>query len=86
VWFGEFPYRMGWDRGRSRRLRPVRLDRHQRQRLSGCGLRRGAPSAGAHCVEFNLEPSEGRNLFAEAIHGRATEIVPAFVEQLLGSL
>lgn len=39
--------------------------------------------AGARTVELNLEPSEGRNLFAEAIHGRATEVVPAFVEQLL---
>jgi NAD-dependent deacetylase len=38
---------------------------------------------GAHTVELNLEPSEGASLFAEAIHGPATEIVPAYVDRLL---
>ncbi len=37
----------------------------------------------AHTVELNLEPSEGRHLFAEGHYGPATEIVPAFVEGLL---
>jgi NAD-dependent deacetylase len=34
-------------------------------------------------VELNLEPSEGAPLFDETLYGRATEIVPAFVERLL---
>ena len=38
---------------------------------------------GAYTVELNLEPSEGSSLFAEAIHGPATEIVPAFVARIL---
>ena len=42
-----------------------------------------ARAAGAHTVELNLEPSEGRTLFAEAVHGPATEIVPTYVERLL---
>jgi NAD-dependent deacetylase len=42
-----------------------------------------ARAAGAHTVELNLEPSEGRSLFHEAIHGPATEIVPAYVRRLL---
>ena len=42
-----------------------------------------ARAAGAHTVELNLEPSEGASLFAEAIYGPATEVVPAFVERLL---
>jgi len=42
-----------------------------------------ARSAGARTIELNLEPSEGIHGFHEAIHGRATEIVPAFVEKLL---
>jgi NAD-dependent deacetylase len=42
-----------------------------------------ARAAGAHTVELNLEPSEGRSLFAEAIHGRASEIVPAYIRTLL---
>lgn len=40
----------------------------------------------AHTVELNLEPSEGATLFAETRYGAATEIVPAFVEELLSSL
>jgi NAD-dependent deacetylase len=37
----------------------------------------------ARTVELNLEPSEGAGLFDEAVHGPATEVVPAFVEALL---
>lgn len=37
----------------------------------------------AHTVELNLEPSEGASLFDEAIHGPATQVVPAFVDALL---
>ncbi len=36
-----------------------------------------------HTVELNLEPSEGQSLFAETIYGKATKIVPDFVENLL---
>ncbi|GGF30405.1 NAD-dependent protein deacylase [Aliidongia dinghuensis] len=42
-----------------------------------------ARRAGARTVELNLEPSEGARLFDEARHGPATELVPAFVEELL---
>jgi NAD-dependent deacetylase len=42
-----------------------------------------ARAAGAHTVELNLEPSEGRSLFHEALHGPATEILPAYVRRLL---
>jgi len=36
----------------------------------------------AHTLELNLEPSEGATLFAETRYGPATELVPAFVDQL----
>ena len=39
--------------------------------------------AGAHTLELNLEPSEGATAFAEARYGKATELVPAFVDQML---
>jgi NAD-dependent deacetylase len=42
-----------------------------------------ARDSGAHTVELNLEPSGGASLFAEALYGPATEIVPTFVETLL---
>lgn len=37
----------------------------------------------ARTVELNLEPSEGHSLFAETRYGPASEIVPAFVDELL---
>lgn len=37
----------------------------------------------AHTMELNLAPSEGASLFAEAIYGPASEVVPEFVETLL---
>ena len=40
---------------------------------------------GAHTVELNLEPSAGRSLFAEAVHGPAATIVPEYVERLLSA-
>jgi NAD-dependent deacetylase len=40
---------------------------------------------GAHTVELNLEPSEGASLFAEAIYGPASKVVPDYVARLLGA-
>jgi NAD-dependent deacetylase len=37
----------------------------------------------AHTVELNLEPSEGRSLFAERHYGPASRVVPEFVERIL---
>lgn len=47
------------------------------------GFVAAAREAGAHTVELNLEPSQGASLFKERDYGPATEIVPAFVEELL---
>jgi NAD-dependent deacetylase len=83
VWFGEMPYRMDEiyralsccdlfvSIGTSGTVYPA------------AGFVEGARHAGAHTVELNLEPSDGA--FHEAIHGRATEIVPAYVERLLNA-
>ncbi|MDR2883576.1 MAG: NAD-dependent protein deacylase [Deferribacteraceae bacterium] len=42
-----------------------------------------ARGAGAHTVELNLERSEGASLFHERIYGKATEVVPKYVKELL---
>lgn len=42
-----------------------------------------ARNQGAETVELNLEASEGASLFHEAIHGPASQVVPAFVATLL---
>ena len=85
VWFGEMPYEMEriYDSlgacdlflsiGTSGTVYPA------------AGFVLEARLAGAHTVELNLEPSEGISGFHEAIHGRATEIVPAYVDRLLSA-
>ena len=84
VWFGEMPYRMeaiaqALDRadlflsiGTSGNVYPA------------SGFVAQARANGAHTVELNLEPSSGASLFHEAIHGPATQVVPKYVERLLG--
>jgi NAD-dependent deacetylase len=84
VWFGEMPYHMEaitehlgaadlfLSIGTSGNVYPA------------AGFVAEARAHGAHTVELNLEPSDGAGFFAEAIHGPATQIVPAYVERLLG--
>lgn len=85
VWFGEMPYHM------------ERIDRA----LQGCdlfvsigtsgavypaaGFVQTARYCGAHCIELNLDPSQGSIFFHETRLGRAAELVPAWVEELLGA-
>jgi len=85
VWFGEMPYHMEriYDAlqccdlfisiGTSGTVYPA------------AGFVAEARRAGAYTVELNLEPSEGASLFHEAVQGRATELVPAYVAQLLSA-
>lgn len=85
VWFGEMPYHM------ERIAHAIAAcDLFVSIGTSGnvypaAGFVADAAEAGAHTVELNLEPSEGRRLFDEAHHGVATKIVPAFVERLLSA-
>jgi NAD-dependent deacetylase len=44
----------------------------------------GGDGGRVHTVELNLEPSEGATLFAETNYGPATEVVPAYVDKVLG--
>jgi NAD-dependent deacetylase len=40
----------------------------------------------ARTVELNLEPSLGASLFDEALHGPASEVVPAYIDRILKDL
>lgn len=83
VWFGEMPYHMDTiadalaeadlfiSIGTSGNVYPA------------AGFVREAKSRGARAVELNLEPSAGASLFDDAIHGPATEVVPAYVDEIL---
>lgn len=86
VWFGEMPYGMDVIQtaletcwlfiaiGTSGHVYPA------------AGFVRAARAAGAHTVELNLEPSQVNTAFAERIYGRATDIVPKYVKQLLADI
>jgi NAD-dependent deacetylase len=83
VWFGEMPYRM-----EEIYAALTACDLFVSIGTSGsvypaAGFVAEAQAAGAHTVELNLEPSAGISMFAEAIHGKATEVVPAYVDRLL---
>jgi NAD-dependent deacetylase len=85
VWFGEMPYRMDeiYDAldqadlfvsiGTSGAVYPA------------AGLVREARQKGIKTLELNLEPSHGTSWFEESRHGPATLVVPAWVEDILGS-
>jgi NAD-dependent deacetylase len=83
VWFGEMPYRMT-------EIEDALLsaDLFVSIGTSGAvypaaGLVAAAREAGIRTLELNLEPSEGSHLFDERRYGPATEVVPAFVEEVL---
>ena len=84
VWFGEMPYRMDdiYDAVRS-------ADLFVSIGTSGAvypaaGLVRGARDIGARTLELNLEPSQGSAWFDETRLGPASEVVPAWVDEVLG--
>ena len=85
VWFGEMPYHM--DRiyralGQAELFIAIGTSGHV---YPAADFVEEAKHAGARTVELNLEPSETASSFDELVHGRATEIVPAFVEGLLAA-
>jgi len=83
VWFGEMPYRM-------ERIYEAlgACDLFVSIGTSGAvypaaGFVQEALMNGARTLELNLEPSEGSRFFAESRHGRASVIVPQWVEEVL---
>lgn len=85
VWFGEMPYQMG------RIYQALETcDLFVSIGTSGAvypaaGFVAEARASGARCLELNLEPSEGSRLFHETRLGPASVVVPAWVDEVLGS-
>ncbi|MEE1877999.1 NAD-dependent deacylase [Altererythrobacter litoralis] len=83
VWFGEMPYQM------DRIYRALRgADLFVSIGTSGAvypaaGFVRDARELGARTLELNLERSEGSHWFHESRQGKAGELVPAWVEEVL---
>jgi len=84
VWFGEMPYQM------ERIYTALReADLFVSIGTSGAvypaaGFVRDARELGAQTLELNLERSEGSHWFHESRQGRAGELVPAWVKEILG--
>jgi len=85
VWFGEMPYRMEEIYAALGRCDLFISIGTSGNVYPAAGFVAEARAAHAHTVELNLEPSEGISMFAEAIHGKATQVVPAYVDRLLNS-
>lgn len=85
VWFGEMPFDLDEVYSTLQRCGLFISIGTSGNVYPAAGFVEEARAHGAHTVELNLEPSAGHSLFAEAMHGPAAEIVPAYVEQLLRS-
>jgi len=84
VWFGEIPYGMD-----QIQIALASAELFVSIGTSGAvypaaGFVQYAALHGARTLELNLQPSEGTHHFDEARHGRAGELVPAWVDSLLG--
>ena len=85
VWFGEMPYHMA-EIERALTTADLFISIGTSGNVyPAAGFVEIANEAGAHTVELNLEPSEGASSFREAIHGPATQVVPAYVEKLIAA-
>jgi len=86
VWFGEMPLYMD----RIEQWLEANCDLFVAIGTSGqvhpaAGFAETARAHGARTLELNLEPTELTRNFDEARHGPATEVVPAWVDELLGA-
>jgi NAD-dependent deacetylase len=85
VWFGEMPYEMERIEEAIRRADLFVSIGTSGAVYPAAGFVQTARYCGAHTLEMNLEPSQGSIFFHESRIGRAGELVPAFVDELLHS-
>ena len=83
VWFGEMPLELDAIYQGLAECRLFLAIGTSGQVQPAAGFVEEARRAGAHTVELNLEPSEVGSRFAERLYGRATRIVPEYVDKLL---
>ncbi|MEO0912905.1 MAG: NAD-dependent deacylase [Pseudomonadota bacterium] len=83
VWFGEMPYGMHTIEAALSRAETFVSIGTSGQVYPAAGFAAMARDAGAETIELNLEPTGGA--FDRVVTGRASEIVPAFVEDLIGA-
>ena len=84
VWFGEMPYRMDEIYAALNRADLFVSIGTSGAVYPAAGFVREARQAGARTLELNMEPSQGSYWFNEAHHGPATQLVPQWVDRILG--
>jgi NAD-dependent deacetylase len=84
VWFGEVPYRMGEIYAALREADLFVSIGTSGAVYPAAGFVQNAVELGAQTLELNLERSQGSRLFHEARLGPASELVPEWVEEMLG--
>ncbi|WP_435769121.1 NAD-dependent deacylase [Nocardioides sp. SYSU DS0651] len=84
VWFGEMPYEMDRIAEALARTEVFVSIGTSGAVYPAAGFVQHALVYGARTLELNLEPSEGSHLFHESRHGRAGELVPVWVQEVLG--
>ncbi|MFM5954524.1 MAG: NAD-dependent deacylase [Novosphingobium sp.] len=84
VWFGEMPYRMGEIYAALRDADLFVSIGTSGAVYPAAGFVQNAVDLGARTLELNLERSQGSHWFHESRLGQATELVPAWVEEMLG--
>jgi NAD-dependent deacetylase len=86
VWFGETPYHM-----KAIQTHLQEADVFVSIGTSGnvypaAGFVQEAQYVGAHCIELNLDPSEGQSNFTECHYGQASTLVPWFVDEICAAI
>ncbi|MBX7536281.1 NAD-dependent deacylase [Qipengyuania sp. GH1] len=84
VWFGEMPYEMDRIYDRLRRADLFVSIGTSGAVYPAAGFVRDAREFGAHTLELNLQRSEGSYWFDETRKGRASDLVPEWVAEILG--
>jgi NAD-dependent deacetylase len=83
VWFGEMPYKMDRIETALRRCDLFVSIGTSGAVYPAAGFVQTARYCGARTLEINLEPSQGSMFFHETRIGRAGDLVPAWVEEVL---
>ena len=83
VWFGEMPYRMGEIYHALNRADLFVSIGTSGAVYPAAGFVREARAQGVPTLELNLEPSQGSHFFDESRFGPATEVVTAWVDEIL---
>ncbi|MEZ5777989.1 MAG: NAD-dependent deacylase [Paracoccaceae bacterium] len=84
VWFGETPYHMDAIAAALTQAGIFVSVGTSGTVYPAAGFAATAARAGAHLIELNLEPSGNASLFDEVRHGPASDVVPHWVEAMLG--